>query len=73
MANVIKFGIENVKIGDNFYYFAQIGAVVVGFDEYISFQKIATAMTHLRNPNVHFIATNTDNQFPMGDGTFMPG
>ncbi|XP_065070452.1 glycerol-3-phosphate phosphatase-like [Rhopilema esculentum] len=52
---------------------SEVGAVVVGFDEHISFQKIASAMTYLEDPNVHFIATNTDNQFPMGDGTFMPG
>jgi len=50
-----------------------IGAVLVGFDEHISFQKIAFAMTHLKNPKTHFIATNTDGQFPMGDGTYIPG
>lgn len=50
-----------------------IGAVVVGFDEHISFQKIASAMQYLRDPAVHFIATNTDSHFPMGDGTMMPG
>eukprot|EP00112_Aurelia_sp_Birch-Aquarium-sp1_P016746 Seg382.9 transcript_id=Seg382.9/GoldUCD/mRNA.D3Y31 product="Glycerol-3-phosphate phosphatase" protein_id=Seg382.9/GoldUCD/D3Y31 len=51
----------------------EIGSVVVGFDEHISYQKIASAMRLLTNSDVHFIATNTDSHFPMGDGTFIPG
>merc|ERR1719378_916713 len=51
----------------------EVGAVVVGFDEHISFQKLTTALQYLRRPEVHFIATNTDTCFPMGNGTFMPG
>eukprot|EP00112_Aurelia_sp_Birch-Aquarium-sp1_P016745 Seg382.8 transcript_id=Seg382.8/GoldUCD/mRNA.D3Y31 product="Glycerol-3-phosphate phosphatase" protein_id=Seg382.8/GoldUCD/D3Y31 len=51
----------------------EIGSVLVGLDEHISYQKIASAMRLLKNPDVHFIATNPDTHFPMGDGTSIPG
>eukprot|EP00794_Sanderia_malayensis_P018291 gene18291-20114_t len=52
---------------------SEVGAVVVGFDEDIGFQKMTTALQYLRSPGVKFIATNTDNSFPLGNGCFMPG
>ncbi|XP_034949792.1 glycerol-3-phosphate phosphatase-like [Chelonus insularis] len=50
-----------------------IGAVVIGFDLHFNYLKIMKAATYLKNRDVLFIATNTDEQFPGGNNIIIPG
>ncbi|XP_049778194.1 glycerol-3-phosphate phosphatase [Schistocerca cancellata] len=51
----------------------EVGAVIVGFDEQISYPKILKAGSYLKNPDCLFLATNTDQQFPSKSNVVIPG
>ncbi|XP_065362165.1 glycerol-3-phosphate phosphatase-like [Calliphora vicina] len=49
---------------DNLKLEQDVGAVIVGFDEFFSFPKLTKAFCYLNDPQCLFIATNTDDQGP---------
>ncbi|KAL7013591.1 hypothetical protein ACKWTF_015482 [Chironomus riparius] len=68
----IMQGSVQTMVKDHFKPDPEVGAVIVGFDEHISFPKMMKAATYLDNKEIIFVATNTDERFPM-PGFVIPG
>ncbi|XP_022899817.1 glycerol-3-phosphate phosphatase [Onthophagus taurus] len=78
-------GIESIGVGpdvlnvplnrylDNYTEDPEVGAVIVGFDQHISYPKMMKAATYINQPNCLFIATNTDERFPREGSYVIPG
>lgn len=81
MLNVRHFGVGEDYLKSSVPQFVEsvklesdVGAVVVGFDEHLSYPKLFKAASYLKDQNVLFVATNTDESFPVAGTDFiMPG
>ncbi|CAL1288217.1 unnamed protein product [Larinioides sclopetarius] len=83
-AELDKAGISHLPIGpdpvaDNWIQWLsdvkldpEVGAVVVGFDHYVSYPKLTKAASYLKDPGNLFIATNRDEQFPTDGDLIIP-
>ncbi len=60
-------------VNGKIYLEKDIGAVVIGFDEHISYPKILKAANYLAKPNCLFLASNSDETLPMGVPMVVPG
>lgn len=69
--DVLQSSVANVI--ESFKPDKDVGAVIVGFDEHISYPKMLKAASYLLDPDVLFIGTNTDERFPMTTEYVVPG
>ncbi|XP_002740645.1 glycerol-3-phosphate phosphatase-like [Saccoglossus kowalevskii] len=51
----------------------EVKAVLVGFDEHLSYIKLIKAGTYLNDPECAFVATNEDLRYPLGGKIMIPG
>lgn len=65
---------ENLQkfLRDEFKLKPNVGAVIVGFDEFFNYKKMVRAVSYLERPGCLFIGTNTDERFPT-PGYILPG
>uniref|UniRef100_A0A1B6IA33 4-nitrophenylphosphatase n=2 Tax=Homalodisca liturata TaxID=320908 RepID=A0A1B6IA33_9HEMI len=62
------------ELVDNLNLDPEVGAVVVGFDIHFSVPKVVKATSYLERKGSIFIATNTDERYPLDvEGIIMPG
>ncbi|VVC32919.1 HAD-like domain,2-phosphoglycolate phosphatase, eukaryotic,HAD-superfamily hydrolase, subfamily IIA [Cinara cedri] len=57
--------VDNVKLESD------VGAVLVGFDDHFSYPKLLKAASYLKDENVLFVATNTDENFSVAGSDFV--
>ena len=53
--------------------FFQVGAVVVAFEDHFCMTKASEALQYLQDPEIPFIATNTDITYPVKPGVYSAG
>lgn len=79
---VKHFGVGKDELYDDFFENVNnlkidmkenVGAVAIGFDQYISYVKMLKAVTYLRNKECLFVCTNTDEVFPTQSKIVLPG
>lgn len=59
-------------VNERFQPDADVGAVVVGFDEHFSFPKMFKAATYLERPGCLFVGTNRDERQRIAGGRYAP-
>ncbi|KAL0268163.1 UNVERIFIED_CONTAM: hypothetical protein PYX00_010214 [Menopon gallinae] len=80
-----RFGIRHTDVGpdllekdleeyinNKFKLDPEVGAVLIGFDQYLSYPKILKGANYLRNRDCLFVATNGDENFVIDD-LLIPG
>ena len=50
-----------------------VGCVIASITYELSYMKLMKAVSYLDNPDVIFLATNTDPVFPVSKGCALPG